>query len=119
MNGNRRIANEPTGFYAVWKSVLPYENFWAHHVVEKGKWLPHEKWYFAKADVGCDFTRRGTLSWSQAIFYQVVQASVRLLAFLPWRFQVQIKNGLRRILRPVFRQRFERLRSPPKQPDPP
>lgn len=108
-NGNDRAASLPKGFYSVRRSVLPYEGKWAHHVVEKGKWLPHEKWIFSRQAIGCDFSRRPTLPWRQTVFYHLAQTVDRLLDVLPWRTKARSKQFLKTALRPLMGKALDRL----------
>jgi len=108
-NGNGRIASEPHGFFSVWRPVLPYEGFFAHHVIEKGKWFPHEKRIFLRQKIGCDFSRRGTLSWTQTLCYQAAHALDRGLGIFPWKTKARLKRALKRILRPVMHKQFSRM----------
>lgn len=111
--GNDRARHYQEGFFSVKKSVLPYDGFWAHHVIEKGKWIPHEKWVFARAGIGCDFSRRGTLPWGQTAIYHLAQLTIRVLGLLPWRTQVRVKHGLKFLLRPFFRTALDHLGQTP------
>jgi hypothetical protein len=73
--------------YCVRRAALPYEGLLTHHVIEKGRWFPHEKWRFREPQLGCDFSRRGTLSWRHVAIYQTAHAAHRLLGLIPgvWR----------------------------------
>lgn len=108
-NGNRRADAWPDGFYSVWRPVLPYEGWLAHHVVEKGKWLPHEKWFFGRQGIGCDFSRRGTLPARQLLAYHLSQGLDHLLDVFGWKTKKRIKARLRRWLAPLFRQQMARM----------
>lgn len=108
-NGNKRAEIHKTGFYSVWKPVLPYEGIFAHHVVEKGKWFPHEKWIFARCGVGCDFSRRGVLPWHQVIMYQAAHILDRCLDIFPWKQKMRLKTGLKYILQPFLSKQFKRM----------
>lgn len=108
-NGNRRAEATSHGFYAVWKPVLPYEGILTHHVVEKGKWLAYEKWNFGRQRIGCDFTRRNTLPLGQTLLLLAAALGDRLLIRLPWRARTRCKLGLKRITRPLFRKRADRM----------
>lgn len=119
INGNARAERLPDGFYSVRRAVLPYEGRLAHHVVEKGKWFPHEKWIFGRLDIGCDFSRRGTLPWSYTLFYHAVQTSNRLLSCLPLPWTLWLKPRLKRFLSPVLGSQFSRLRGIPARPTEP
>ena len=122
LNGNRRADTHPDGFYSVWHSVLPYEGWFAHHVVEKGKWLPHEKWIFQRQNIGCDFTRRESLTLRQTLFHQSVQCTNWILGLLPLSLSIRIKKRLKAVLSPVMASQFSRLRGvtppPPKRETP-
>lgn len=107
--GNIRALSMPTGFFSVWHPVLPYEGLFAHHVVEKGQWLPHEKWLFGRQNIGCDFTRRSTLSWGQTLLYHTAQTLDRMLNVFPWPAKIRLKHGLKRILYPLMPRQFSRM----------
>ncbi len=111
--GNVRTLAQRDGFYSVWRPVLPYQGWLAHHVVEKGRWLPHEKWMFARQGIGCDFTRRGTLPWIQTLFYHAAQALDRMLDIFPWQTKVRLKRILKRVLSPFMRKQLSRLGGTP------
>lgn len=108
-NVNKRALEYRNGFYSVWKSVLPYQGFFAHHVVEKGKWLPHEKWIFGRQKIGCKFACRGVLPWPRLFLYQVVQLFDAALNLIPWRMKMRIKNALKFMLDPLIGQQFRRM----------
>jgi hypothetical protein len=108
-NGNLRASTQPHGFYSVWRSVLPYEGIGAHHVIEKGKWLVHEKWIFSGKAIGCDFGRRGSLSFSELVLYHVAQGLDRTIAWLPWGAKQCLKKWLKAALAPLMRERFRRM----------
>jgi len=107
--GNVRALAQSHGFYSVWRPVLPYQGWFAHHVVEKGKWLPHERWIFARQNIGCDFSKRATLSLGQALFYQIVLILDRSLDVMSWQNKARMKTGLKRILRPFMHKQFSRM----------
>lgn len=111
-NGNSRATGQPGGFYSVWRSVLPYEGFFAHHVVEKGRWFFHERWIFTRQNIGCDFTRRDTLPAGQTAFYHLAQLLDRSLNPLGWRAKSAIKRRLRRWLDPLIGRQLQRLGRP-------
>lgn len=108
-NSNQRASVHAHGFYSVWCAVLPYEGTLAHHVVEKGKWLPHEKWIFRKQNIGCDFTTRGTLPYHQVLIYHLVQTLDRTLDVLPWRTKASVKKRLKDLLTPILHRQFDRM----------
>jgi hypothetical protein len=47
INGTERAIPIRCKIWGVYHAVLPYEGLLAHHVVEKGKWIPHERWILA------------------------------------------------------------------------
>ncbi|HVZ64224.1 MAG TPA: hypothetical protein VG838_07065 [Opitutaceae bacterium] len=107
--GNERAMEYADGFYAVWRPVLKYEGVFAHHVVEKGKWFPHEKWIFGRRNVGCDFAARGTLSPAYLAAYHLAQMFDRVLFFFPWRVKKRIKMQVKRILAPLLGAQFKSM----------
>jgi hypothetical protein len=111
--GNVRAGAELEGFFAARKPVLPYADFWAHHVIEKGKWLPHERSHFGRMDVGCDFEARETLPWRRTFFYQLVQNLDRLLSLLPWKLNAKSKRAIKAIFGPMMRRSLDKLGTPP------
>jgi hypothetical protein len=108
-NGNQRAMAYPSGFYSVRRAVLHYQGLFAHHVIEKGKWFPHEKWIFRRQNVSCDFSRRPTLSWTQTAIYQSAVTLDRVLAIFPWRVKSWLKQSLKGILRPILYKQFSRM----------
>lgn len=100
--GNERIANVPAGYYSVWRPILTYEGWLAHHVVEKGRWFPHEKWRFGRAGVGCDFSRRGTLDWTATAFYHGAHLLHGCLSFLPEPGRSRATRRLKRFFARLF-----------------
>jgi hypothetical protein len=112
-NANIRATQQPDGFFSVRKAVLPYEGFWGHHVIEKGKWLPHEKRIFAALDIDCDFSKRGTLPWGQTAFNQLAKTVNHLIGVLPWRVQIRVKRSLKFLLRPFMGKALDRLGQTP------
>lgn len=112
-NGNTRATALLSGFYSVWRPVLPYQGLLAHHVIQKGQWLPHEKWIFSRQNIGCDFSLRSTLSWRQTVFYHLVVMIDGLLEILPWRGKARIKRFLKYILRPFVGRALDSLGQTP------
>ena len=108
-NGNARASQHPGGFFATWAPVLPYEGWLAHHVVEKGVWFPHEKLIFSRQEIGCDFSRRETLSARQLAIYHAAQILEWSLSGLPWRQKRTVKRGLKRLLQPLLADRLQKL----------
>jgi hypothetical protein len=86
-----------SGHYAVRHAVLPYSGLLTHHVIEKGCWLPHEKWKFSRMEIGCDFTRRPTLSPRRTAVYLAARTVGRVIVLLPYRRAEQIRRFVRRI----------------------
>lgn len=107
--GNARASAQPHGFYSVWHPVLPYQGRLAHHVVQKGKWLPHEKWIFARQKIGCDFTRRTTLPLGQTLYYHAALMFDRSLDIMSWQNKARTKILLKRILRPLMHKQFSHM----------
>lgn len=107
-NGNLRATEQGGGFYSVWRPVLPYAGWFAHHVVEKGRWLPHEKWIFLRQNVGCNFSCRRTLPARHVLTYHLAQTLDRALDAFSWQTKKRIKSWLKQLLEPYFhRQLFE------------
>jgi hypothetical protein len=107
--GNVRAGSHASGFYATWKAVLPYRGFLSHHVVEKGRWLPHEKWIFRRQNIGCDFTRRPTLGTTQVLLYHAAQLTDKSLDIFPWRLKTRLKKILKRVLHPLLGNHYLRM----------
>jgi hypothetical protein len=78
-------------------------------VVEKGAWFPHEKYIFARQDIGCDFNRRKVLPVRQLLIYHAAQVLEWSLSGLPWRQKHAIKQTLKRVLRPVLKTDLQNL----------
>ena len=112
-NANIRATQQPDGFFSVKKAVLPYEGFWGHHVIEKGKWLPHEKRIFAPLNIGCDFSKRGTLPFGQTALYLLAQTVHHLIGVLPWPAQINVKRSLKFLLRLIMGKALDRLGQTP------
>lgn len=108
-NGNQRALAFTHGFYAVRHAVLPYEGFFAHHVVEKGKWLSHEKWIFSRQNIGCDFSRRGTLSLGRVTLYHAASIIDVTLSIFPWRMKRFLKRNIKKILHPLLGEQFSNM----------
>lgn len=84
IDGNRRIAACPDGFYCTWKPVMTYR----HHVVERGKWFRHEARKFGGMNIGCDFTRRPVMtSWEMLCWRYARTRSILLTPYFRWRFR--------------------------------
>jgi hypothetical protein len=116
-NGNLRCQNLNSGFYSVWKPVLPYGGLLAHHVVEKGNWLWHQKWIFGRKSIGCDFTRRPVLPFGRTVIYHLANGTDRALDVFPWKVKAVIKRRLKVILKPIFPRILDRLGKPPARSD--
>ena len=107
--GNARANLGSAQYYCTWDVVLPYPGRWAHHVVEKGKWFPHQKWIFARQEIGCDFSRRSTLPWAQTLVYHLARGLDRALDILPWRTKKKFKVRLRALAQTLFPRAVGRL----------
>jgi len=101
-NANKRINRIDTGFYSTYKSILHYEGIFTHHVVEKGKWFYHEKFYYKKKNIGCDFKSRNTLSIYATFIYFIRILIDKLLNIFPWRIKLYFKNTLRNIIKKIY-----------------
>lgn len=53
------------GFYGSTGTLLPY----FHHVIERGKWFPWEKWKFTRHEIGCEFAARPSMSFGEAAWW--------------------------------------------------
>ncbi len=102
LHGNTRANAAADGYYSTWKSVLPYRGWFAHHVVEKGTWLLHEKWIWQRRNVGADFTKRRTMNLAENIDYQAVVVIYHGMNFLPWGLKRGLLKTLRFGLRPFL-----------------
>jgi hypothetical protein len=107
--GNDRARAMERGFYAAKRVMLPYIGLLSHHVVEKGRWLPFERWIFGRQNLGCDFARRKTMPLSSALVYQTVLAVDSALGLLPWRMKSALKKGGKRLLAPLLHRQFEKM----------
>jgi len=108
-NAAERVYSDFTKHYAVWRAVLPYEGFLAHHVIEKGRWLPHEKWIFGRQNIGCDFSDRATLGWGQTFQCHLAGVIAGGLRLLPPAWGESLRLLIRRIAGRVAPQLLARL----------
>lgn len=66
LNGSKRSSLDKSKvFESVSYPILPY----GHHVVERGRWFPWEKNRYKKMNIGCDFSKRNTMSWWNALLW--------------------------------------------------
>jgi len=93
LNGSRR-SDVLNGFYSVWKSVLTYD----HHVIERGKWFPHEVSRFGSMDIGCVFSRRPIMSQSEMLRWRLLNMRKRILMLLPWPQRIRLGRFIRQLL---------------------
>jgi hypothetical protein len=93
--GSRRSDTLGDTFYAVWQPLIPY----GHHTVERGKWLPHKAWRFARMNIGCDFSRRPVMDWREAAYWYLGKIVFYPFYRLPWKWQYWIEDRTRIILR--------------------
>lgn len=63
-----------SGFYGSKTHIIPY----FHHVVERGKWFPHEAARFRRMNIGCDFTKRQTMSYG-AYFVRCLRKALSIV----------------------------------------
>ena len=94
-NATLRAESQPAGHYCARRAVLPYQGLFAHHVVEKGCWLPHEKWIFGRQRIGCDFCVRKTLPWGQTLACFLAKIFIGTANAVP----LPISNAIRALLR--------------------
>jgi hypothetical protein len=97
--GNIRALAHAHGFYAARRAVLPYQGLLGHHVIQRGKWFPHQKWYFERMKIGCDFGARGSLSWFDTFKYHLIRIADRALDIFPWQTKAGIKRAGRGLMR--------------------
>lgn len=97
-NASKRAAAEPGGYFASRRALLPYTGLFAHHVVEKGKWLPHERWIFSRKRVGCDFSKRAVLGWSPTLVCQAARLTHLTLSWFPYRRAEWLRRSVRRVV---------------------
>jgi len=109
-NSNERLQMQ-SGVYSVWRAVLPYQGWLSHHVVEKGRWLPHEKWIYAFRQIGCNFEHRDTLPFGKLVFYHAARCIDLGLTLLPWKAKQETKQILKRLLSPLLGAQINQLRS--------
>jgi hypothetical protein len=112
--GNARADSIPTGFFSARRAVLPYEGWFAHHVIEKGQWLPTEKWIFGRQNIGCDFSVRKTLSLKPMLLYHAVKTLDRSMDVFPWPTKARLKRRLKSMLPTFLRGPVERLGQAPR-----
>jgi hypothetical protein len=105
----RAQATDATGHFAVFRAALPYEGCFAHHVVEKGRWLPHERWIFSAKKIGCDFSKRGTLGWPDTVVCLAASQTVRFLSLFPRKPAERARRLLRAIFSRISAKRLDRL----------
>jgi hypothetical protein len=66
LNGTKRSTSLfPDGFYGSFAPIFPY----FHHVIERGKWFPWEKWKFQRQAIGCDFQARAAMNFGEASWW--------------------------------------------------
>jgi len=109
VNASLRSEAQEHGHYAAWRPMLPYIGLFAHHVVEKGCWLPHEKWIFKRQTISCDFGARRTLGWLATIKCQVARLLIKLLSLLPWWLDQRLRVLIRRIVELIAPRALSRL----------
>lgn len=93
--GSERSGAYPTGFYGVRRDVFTYR----HHVVERGKWFPWDAYRYRKADIGCDFDRRPTMTNSEALSWCAAKVRTALLAWIPWPTRLRLVRFLKSLSR--------------------
>jgi hypothetical protein len=93
LNGSRRSDSMGDGFYGVWRSLLPYD----HHVVERGKWFRHEARRFERMGIGCDFSRRPSMTRWEMLRWSFYKARSCLLELLPWEQRQRLVRLLRQL----------------------
>jgi hypothetical protein len=94
--GNIRALAYAHGFYAARQPILPYPGLLAHHVIQRGRWFPHQKWYFGRMNIGCNFEARESLSWFQTLKYHLIRIADRSLDVFPWQTKSRLKQAARR-----------------------
>ncbi len=61
-NGTARVRNIPDGFYSTYKKALSYRQ-----VIERGQWFWGAARYYARQQIGCDFTARSVMGPGKAL----------------------------------------------------
>jgi hypothetical protein len=108
-NATFRAESQPAGHYCARRAVLPYEGLFAHHVVEKGCWLPHEKWIFGRQRIGCDFRVRKTLPWGQTLACFLAKIFIGTTNAVPLPISNTIRALVRRGMMLIMPQVLRRL----------
>lgn len=93
INGSVRSADMPAGFYCTRRNVIDY----GRHVVERGKWFPWEAWRFSRAHIGCDFNRRPTMTFWEAMCWSYWKGRSLILNLIPWRQRLALMSTVRRL----------------------
>jgi hypothetical protein len=92
LQGSRRSDNIDK-FYSVWKTIMPY----GYHVVERGKWFRHEAARFRKMNIGCDFSSRPIMKWTETLKWAFTMMRGRVLQFIPWPQRIYFVRFIRKL----------------------
>lgn len=78
MDGTKRAADVLARIWAPYRAMLPYEGLLAHHVIEKGRWIPHERWILRWRGYPMSPRVRPSMTAFQVLCYQAGESFVRL-----------------------------------------
>lgn len=102
LEGTKRARRDGSAIYATRKPIVPYRGWFSHHVIEKGKWLPHKALLWQLRGVPIDTRVRGYLPVKQ--YFVTMSASIfrRTIRLLPAPTYERVRIFFRRLLSPVF-----------------
>lgn len=98
ISGTQRAETRPCKIWASRQKLLPYEGVLAHHVIEKGKWIPHERWILAARGYPVGVATRPVMTLFHLLCYQFGETIVRLSRLVGERRAERLRAGLRLLL---------------------
>ena len=96
--------------WGVYTPLLPYEGIFTHHVVEKGKWLPHELWILRRKRFPITEGGRPTIGIWELAAYQAGEYFTRLTQQLFGRNATKWRNRSKKMVPRFVLNQYDKLR---------
>ena len=111
MDGTKRAAGVSARIWAPYCAMLPYEGLLAHHVIEKGRWISHERWILRWRGYPAPSKVRPSMTAFQMLCYQVGESLVRLSRLIGESRIVRWREKLRAMLPTRLQRLYQEARS--------
>lgn len=112
MRGTVRSSDLAGSVWSVDRPILPYEGLLAHHVIEKGRWIPHERWILRLRGYPVTGRVRPSMSLAHVLSYQFGETLVRMSRVVGERRIESFRRLLRRAVPAALLRWYSSVRNP-------